>query len=612
MSDTSSQTVDDRRETGPERAGENRPKGRSIKPLALLWPYVKRHIGLVFVAAIFLIVAAISALTIPYLFGQAVDAGQGGQSGAQLLDTIDRYFFYVLAAAVAMGILSALRFYFVSRFGERVAADLRTDLYSKLLSLSPRFHANIRSGEAVSRLTADVSLIETFLGSSASLATRTILSTVGAIIMMLVTNWQLGGTLLLMIPLAMFPVMFIGRIIRGASNKAQTKLADAGAQAAEALDAIELVQAYGQEKQRQASFTTAAEEVFRAALKRITARAFMILAVSIMLLGGMVGILWLGARSVANGNMTPGELTQMILYAFYAGSGFGMLAEVWGEVMRAAGAADRATEILNERPEIRAPATIVPTAPDHRGHLVFDRVNFSYGQADAPALKDFSLDVRPGEFVALVGPSGAGKSTVFRLALRLFDPQSGRILVDDVAATDTDPALWRAQFAYAPQESALFTGTARENIAFGALGAVSDKQLIKAATMAEAWRFLEEKGGLDANIGQKGRSLSGGQRQRVALARALVREAPILLLDEATSALDSESEGLVQKAIATAAEGRSTLVIAHRLSTIRRATRIVVMDDGRIVEEGSHDTLVAKGGLYARLAEMQFAAAAAE
>ncbi len=612
MSDTSSQTVDDRRETGPERAGENRPKGRSIKPLALLWPYVKRHIGLVFVAAVFLVVAALSALTIPYLFGQAVDAGQGGQSGAQLLDTIDRYFFYVLAAAVAMGILSALRFYFVSRFGERVAADLRTDLYSKLLSLSPRFHANIRSGEAVSRLTADVSLIETFLGSSASLATRTILSTVGAIIMMLVTNWQLGGTLLLMIPLAMFPVMFIGRIIRGASNKAQTKLADAGAQAAEALDAIELVQAYGQEKQRQASFTTAAEEVFRAALKRITARAFMILAVSIMLLGGMVGILWLGARSVANGNMTPGELTQMILYAFYAGSGFGMLAEVWGEVMRAAGAADRATEILNERPEIRAPATIVPTAPDHRGHLVFDRVNFSYGQADAPALKDFSLDVRPGEFVALVGPSGAGKSTVFRLALRLFDPQSGRILVDDVAATDTDPALWRAQFAYAPQESALFTGTARENIAFGALGAVSDKQLIKAATMAEAWRFLEEKGGLDANIGQKGRSLSGGQRQRVALARALVREAPILLLDEATSALDSESEGLVQKAIATAAEGRSTLGIAHRLSTIRRATRIVVMDDGRIVEEGSHDTLVAKGGLYARLAEMQFAAAAAE
>lgn len=612
MSQTTDSVVEDRRETGPQRAGEDRPKARSVKPLALLWPYVKRHIGLVIVAAVFLVISTLAALSIPLLFGRAVDAGQGGRSGAELLDTIDRYFFYVLAAAIAMGILSALRFYFVSRFGERVAADLRTDVYSKLLSLSPRFHANIRSGEAVSRLTADVSLIETFLGSSASLATRTILSTVGAIIMMLVTNWQLGGTLLLMIPLAMLPVVFIGRVIRGASNKAQTKLAEAGAEASEALDAIELVQAYGQERQRQISFTAAAEAVFKAGLRRITARAFMILAVSVMLLGGMVGILWLGARAVANGAMTPGELTQMILYAFYAGSGFGMLAEVWGEVMRAAGAADRATEILKETPEIRAPDTILPTAKKKEGHLVFDHVDFSYGEADLPALKNFSLDVTPGEFVALVGPSGAGKSTVFRLALRLFDPQSGRILVDDVASLDTDPALWRAQFAYAPQESALFTGTARENIAFGAIGAVNDEQIIKAATMAEAWRFLEDKGGLDAHIGQKGRSLSGGQRQRVALARALVRQAPILLLDEATSALDSESEGLVQKAIATAAEGRTTLVIAHRLSTIRRADRIIVMDQGEIVEQGSHDSLVAKGGLYARLAEMQFAAQAAE
>lgn len=608
MSETSEQVVDDRRESSPDRAGDNRPKGKSLKPLALLWPYVKRHIGLVFIAAIFLIVAAMASLSIPWLFGQAVDAGSDGERGAQLLETINKYFLYVLAAAVLMGILSAMRFYFVSRFGERVAADLRTDLYAKLLSLSPRFHSNIRSGEAVSRLTADVTLIETFLGSSASLATRTVLSTVGAIIMMLVTNWKLGGTLLLMIPLAMFPVMFIGRIIRGASNKAQSKLAEAGAEASEALDAIELVQAYGQESRREASFSAAAEAVFKAALRRITARSFMILAVSVMLLGGMVGILWMGARAVAMGNMSPGELTQMILYAFYAGSGFGMLAEVWGEVMRAAGASDRASEILKETPDIRAPETAVLTAPKAEGHLVFDKVDFSYGGEDGPALNGFSLDVKPGEFVALVGPSGAGKSTVFRLALRLFDPQSGRILVDDVSSITTDPALWRAQFAYAPQESALFTGTARENIAFGAIGPVSDEQIIKAARMAEAWKFLDEKGGLDAHIGQKGRSLSGGQRQRVALARALVREAPVLLLDEATSALDSESESLVQKAIATAAEGRTTLVIAHRLSTIRRADRIIVMDAGKIVEEGNHDTLVGKGGLYARLAEMQFAA----
>ncbi len=612
MSDQNPQTVNDRRETQPSQAGADRPKARSIKPLALLWPYVKRHIGLVFIAAFFLVIATLAALSIPYLFGQAVDAGQGGASGAQLLDTIDKYFFYVLAAAVAMGVLSALRFYFVSRFGERVAADLRVDIYRKLLSLSPRFHANIRSGEAVSRLTADISLIENFLGSSASLATRTILSTVGAIVMMLVTNWKLGGTLLLMIPLALFPVMIIGRIIRGASNRSQSRLADAGAEASEALDAIELVQAYGQEARRERSFASAAEAVFKAALTRITARAFMILAVSVMLLGGMVGILWLGARAVASGAMTPGALTQMILYAFYAGSGFGMLAEVWGEVMRAAGASDRASEILNETPDIRAPATVRPVAAPAIGNLVFENVDFSYGGMDGPALKGFSLDVKPGEFVALVGPSGAGKSTVFRLALRLFDPQSGRILVDGVSSLEADPAMWRSQFAYAPQESALFTGTARDNISFGAIGPVEDEKLVHAATMAEAWRFLEGKGGLDADIGQKGRSLSGGQRQRIALARALVREAPVLLLDEATSALDSESEGLVQKAIATAAEGRSTLVIAHRLSTIRRADRILVMEDGRIVEQGTHDTLVGKGGLYARLASMQFAADAAE
>jgi ATP-binding cassette subfamily B protein len=613
MSEATSQISDDRRETLPDQGGSDRPKARSVKPLALLWPYVRKHLPLVFVALFFLVVSTMAALTIPWLFGQAVDAGSGGAEGAALLDTIDRYFLYVLLAAVLMGVLSALRFYFVSRFGERVAADLRTDLYSRLLSLSPRFHAGMRSGESVSRLTADVTLIEQFLGTSASLATRTILSTTGAIVMMLVTNWKLGGTLLLMIPLAMLPVMIIGRVIRGASNRAQAKLAEAGAEASEALDAIELVQAYGREKRRERSFTAAAEAVFQAALKRITARAFMILTVSVMLLGGMVAILWLGARAVATGQMTPGALTQMILYAFYAGSGFGMLAEVWGEVMRAAGASDRASEILAETPDIRAPRTVKPLSSTSEGHLVFDRVDFSYGIEDAPALHNFSLDVQPGEFVALVGPSGAGKSTVFRLALRLFDPQGGEICVDGLEARDTDPALWRSQFAYAPQESALFTGTARDNIAFGVRGdEADDAAMVRAAQMAEAWRFLEDRGGLDADIGQKGRSLSGGQRQRVALARALVREAPVLLLDEATSALDSESEGLVQKAIARAAEGRTTLVIAHRLSTIRRADRIIVMEGGSVVEQGSHEALVRQGGLYARLAEMQFASEAAE
>ncbi len=608
MADSGAQVTDDRRESLPE-GGEaiSRPKGRSLKPLGLLWPYAWRHRVTVGIAIVFLLLASAVSLSIPMLLGQAADAGgAAADDPARLLSLIDQSFLWVFAASVGAGLLGAIRFYFVSRFGERIAADLRRDLYAHLLRLSPAFHARMRSGEAVSRLTADITLIETFLGSSASLAARTLITTVGALALMLVVNWKLGLTLLAVLPLAILPVMGIGRIIRRMSNRAQSRLADAGAEAAETLDAIELVQAYGREARQLAAFSNAVEATFAAAMQRTGARAAMIVLVSILLFGGAVGVLWLGARSVATGEMSFGDLATMVLYAAYAGSGFGMLAEVYGDVMRAAGAADRAAEVLRAVPEIAPPAAPVPMPANGAGALTFRNVTFRYGDDHVSALDDFSLSVRPGEFVALVGPSGAGKTTVFRLALRLFDPQAGEIRLDGVASTEADPRDWRRAFAYAPQEAALFTGTAAENIRFGRDDA-ENAVLATAARMAEAMSFLDAKDGLDTELGQKGRNLSGGQRQRIALARALVRDAPVLLLDEATSALDSESELAVRRAIENAAKGRTTIVIAHRLSTVRRADRIVVMDAGRVVEEGTHEALVKRGGLYARLAELQFA-----
>ena len=491
-----------------------RPKGRSLKPLTLILPYVYKHWLTVGIALIFLIMAAAASLVIPILLGQAADAGRSAQGNTELLlSQINESFLLVLMAAIAAGLLGAVRFYFVSRFGERVAADLRRDLYAHLLKLSPAYHSKMRSGEAVSRLTADITLIETFLGTSASLAARTLLTTTGALTMMLVVNWKLGLTLLAMLPVAILPVMGIGRIIRKMSNRAQSSLSDAGAEAAEALDAIELVQAYGREEGRLASFTTAIEATFAAAMKRIGARAVMIVMVSVLLFGGFVGVLWLGARGVATGEMTFGNLASMVMYALYAGSGFGMLAEVYGEVMRAAGAADRAAEVMNTEIEIDAPEHPVALPAKVTGALTFDHVNFRYGSETLSALEDFSLTVKPGEFVALVGPSGAGKTTVFRLALRLFDPQAGKVMLDGVSSVTASPSDWRRQFAYAPQESALFTGTAAENIAFGTDNP-DEKLLEHAARMAEAMDFLAEKDGLATDLGQKGRSLSGGQRQR--------------------------------------------------------------------------------------------------
>jgi ATP-binding cassette, subfamily B, bacterial len=503
-------------------------------------------------------------------------------------------------------VFSAGRFYFVSKIGERIVANLRADVYDHLLSLSPGYFTRISTGEVLSRLTVDAAMVENLVGSTASIATRATITLIGSSVMLAITNAQLAGLLLLIIPLMLIPIVLFGRRVRTLATAAQDRIADASSSASESIDAIDTVQAFGREDEMRARFRTAVEKAFEAARRRIGARAQLTAgAISVMFLGVAL-VLWLGARLVLADVMSPGELAQFVLFAILAASNGAMLSEVWGDVLKASGATERLTQILAEAPDIAAPASPIVLPEPGRGFVQFDRVSFAYpGAGERLALRDFSLVVKPGETVALVGPSGAGKSSVFRLLQRFYDPQAGRLLLDGVEARDADPRAWRTRFSYVSQDAHLFSGTAGDNIALGRPDA-SAAALEDAARRAEAWAFLEPRGGLSALVGDRGKALSGGERQRLALARALARDAPVLLLDEATSALDAQNERYVQMALAEARKGRTTLVIAHRLATILEADRIVVMDAGCVVEEGDHAALVARGGLYARLAAMQF------
>ena len=595
------------RTAGSQRWGDNGPdraKSRSLRPLFRLAPYVANQRTTAVMAVVFLIIAAVLNLAITFPVQWL------GNNAFQSFDPamINAGFGAMIGIALALGVASAVRFYYFSRFGERLAADLRGDVYARLMSLSPAYFSKLKTGEAVSRLTADVTLIETFFGSTFSMAVRSLVTSVGALVLMFITSWKLTGILFILAPALILPILGMGRRVRKLSVNAQDRIAEAAAEATETIDAIDLVQAYGMEKEREMRFRGAIELAFKAALARIGARAWLTGIIIALMFAGVTGVIWIGALEVQSGAMTVGAFMQFVLLAVFGVGGFATVAEVMGDAMRASGAAVRAVEILDQRPDIAAPPQPKAMPAKVAGLVKLSNVSFAYPEAQGPSLKEVSFEAKPGELVALVGPSGAGKSTVFRMLLRFFDPQTGEVTLDGMDARETDPAEWRARFAYVPQDAPIFSGDAAGNVRFGRTDA-SEVEVREALQKAEAFNFLEPRGGLSAEVGSKGRQLSGGERQRIAIARALVRGAPVMLLDEATSALDAANERMVQKALDQASQGRTTLVIAHRLATVRKANRIVVLDQGRVVEQGDHESLVRAGGLYAKLAEMQFTSA---
>ena len=583
-------------------------KRRSIGPLRKLFPYLMRYRGKVAAALFFLSLAAATTLTLPLAVRRMIDHGFSGSDPT----FIANYFSMLVAIAAVLALASACRYYFVITLGERVVADIRREVFAHVTRLSPAFFDTAQSGEIVSRLTADTTQIKSAVGATASVALRNIILGLGAVAMMVVTSPKLSGLVLAAIPLIVLPLVAFGRSVRRKSRMAQDTLADATAYAAEHIGAVRTLQAFTNEKLVSGRFAAAVDAAFEAARSSVLARAFLTFFAIMTIFTSVVGVLWFGSRDVLAGTMSAGTLSQFLLYSVFAAGALGALSEVWGELSQAAGAAERLTELLDERPSIAAPANPEALPVPATGSLEFRDVSFRYPtRPGVSALNGLSFAVKPGETVAIVGPSGAGKTTIFSLVLRYYDPAEGRILIDGVDLTKADPEEVRRRIAIVPQDVTVFAATARDNIAFGRPDA-SDADIEKAARDALAHDFITALDkGYDTQVGERGITLSGGQRQRIAIARAILRDAPILLLDEATSALDAESETLVQQGLERLMEGRTTLVIAHRLATVLKANRILVVDDGRIVEEGTHKSLVARDGVYARLARLQFDAGAA-
>ncbi len=588
---------------GPQQILEDRPTTKRVGALRALVPFVRPYMGLVIAALLALMLTASISLILPLAVRRVVD---GFQAGAELLD---QYFAAALVIIALLAIGTGLRYYLVTRLGERVVADIRKAVFDRVLGMSPAFFERILTGEVISRITTDTTLILAVIGSSVSVALRNVLILFGGLAMLMVTSPKLTGLVLLVVPVVIVPIIVLGRRLRVLGRENQDWIANSAGSATEALMSAQTVQAFTHEVESRADFAAVTEKAYISAQRRIHTRAVMTVIVIFLIFAGVVGVLWVGARDVRLGAMTVGELVQFVIYAIMVAGGVGALSEIWGEVQRAAGATERLAELLHAEDPVHDPAVPAEMKRPVQGAISFENVTFHYPSRPADsALDGVTLTIAPGETVALVGPSGAGKTTMIQMIQRFWDPETGRVTLDGQDLRTLARADFRRSIALVPQDPVIFAASARENIRFGRPDATDD-EVEQAARAAHAHEFLAAlPEGYNSYVGERGVMLSGGQKQRIAIARAILRDAPVLLLDEATSALDAESEGLVQAAVEQLTKGRTTVIVAHRLATVKRADRIVVFDNGHIIAQGTHEALVAEGGLYARLARLQFTA----